>query len=69
MKKQPKTQPGDLPKTSAPAQRALAGIGVQNLKQLSKYSEAEILALHGMSPNALEKLRQALAQNGLSFKK
>jgi len=69
MKGQTDQQNSDLPKTSAPAQRALAGIGVQNLKQLSNYSEKEILALHGMGPNALEKLRQSLAEKGLSFKK
>ena len=58
----------DLPtKLSQPAQRALAGAGIQNLKQLTKFSEAEIKQLHGIGPNALEKLRAALAEEGLSF--
>ena len=58
----------ELPKTSAPAQRALASAGITNLKQLSKLTEAEVAQLHGMGPNALGKLREALKANGLSFK-
>ena len=58
----------DLPaKLSQPAQRALAGAGIQNLKQLAKFSEAEIKRLHGIGPNAMEQLRAALAAKGLSF--
>ncbi len=57
----------DLPKLSAPAHRALAGAGIANLKQLSKFSEAEIKALHGIGPNALGQLREALAAKGLSY--
>jgi len=56
-----------LPKLAAPAERALAGAGIKNLKQLTKFSEAEIKQLHGMGPNALGKLRQTLAEKGLSF--
>lgn len=58
----------ELPKTSAPAHRALESAGIMNLKQLSKFTEAEIAQLHGMGPNALGKLREALKANGLSFK-
>jgi DNA repair protein RadC len=58
----------DLPaKLSQPAQRALAGAGIKNLKQLTKFSEAEIKQLHGIGPNALGKLRAALEAKGLSF--
>ena len=58
----------DLPaKLSQPAQRALAGAGVKNLKQLSKFSESEIKKLHGMGPNGIHQLRVALAAKGLSF--
>lgn len=56
------------PKLGAPAERALAGAGIKTLKQLTKFSEAEIRNLHGVGPNAIGKLRQALAENGLSFK-
>jgi len=58
----------DLPaKLSQPAQRALAGAGIKNLKQLTKFSEAEIKQLHGIGPNAINQLRSALAAKGLSF--
>lgn len=57
-----------LPKTSAPASRALAGRGIQTLEDLSRFTEAEILALHGMGPKAMGILREAMQQNGLRFK-
>ncbi len=57
----------DFPKLSAPAQRALAGAGIKNLKQLSKFSEAQIKGLHGIGPNAMVELRRALKKQGLSF--
>ena len=64
-----KSTSSDLPaKLGAPAERALAGAGIRNLKHLTKFSEAEIKQLHGVGPNAIGKLRQALAEKGLSFK-
>ena len=64
-----KKSASDLPaKLGAPAERALANAGIKNLKQLTKFSETEIKNLHGVGPNALGKLRQALVQKGLSFK-
>jgi predicted flap endonuclease-1-like 5' DNA nuclease len=57
----------DLPKTSAPARRALDGAGITSLAQLARYSEKEIAALHGMGPKAIGILREALAAKGLSF--
>jgi hypothetical protein len=64
-----KSKSSALPaKLGAPAERALAGAGIKNLKQLTKFSEAEIKQLHGVGPNAIGKLRQALADQGLSFK-
>lgn len=65
-RKQESDLPADL---SAPAQRALAGAGIKNLKQLTKFTEAELMQLHGFGPNALGKLRLALAKKGLSFSK
>lgn len=59
----------DLPKLAAPAQRALAGAGIHNLKQLSKISEQQLKELHGIGPNALKTLRNALKAKGLSFAK
>jgi len=60
---------GFLSLLSAPARRALEGAGIKTLSQLSKLTEKEILQLHGMGPASLPALRNALAKNGLSFKK
>ena len=58
----------DLPSTlSAPARRALTGAGCMRLEDVAKMNEHEIKKLHGVGPNAVEKLRQALHDHGLSF--
>ena len=51
-----------------PAAGAFAHAGIAHLGQLAEYTEAEVLALHGMGPKALGVLREALAAKGLSFK-
>ena len=53
---------------SAPARRALENKGIKTLKQLSRFSEEEILNLHGMGPASIPKLRTALQDEGMSFK-
>ncbi len=58
----------NFPKIGAPAARALEAAGYTNLKQLTRVTEAELAQLHGMGPNALGKLRDALKAEGLSFK-
>lgn len=61
-------QESDLPiGLSAPARRALVGAGYLRLEQLTRVSEAEIRRLHGIGPNALKQLHQALNAKGLSF--
>ncbi len=66
--KQNNQNESNLPlKLAGPAQRALASAGVKNLKQLARFSEAEIKELHGIGPNALVQLRAALKAKGLSF--
>ncbi len=62
------SQSTDLPKLAAPAQRALANAGISTLQQLAKYQEQEITELHGIGKNALESLKTALREKGLSFK-
>lgn len=57
--------PDNLP---APARRALAGAGYTKLEQLAKVTEVGLLELHGMGPNAIAKLRDALDSIGWSFK-
>jgi sulfite reductase beta subunit-like hemoprotein len=58
----------DLPKMSRPALRALAHVGVNSLEELTKLTEREFLALHGVGPASLPVIRAALAAAGLSFK-
>lgn len=58
-----------IPKLSAPATRALRHAGIKNLKQLARYTEADILKLHGIGPTALPPMRKALKEKGLAFKK
>lgn len=65
--KQAENPLNDLPKTSAPAQRALDSVGIATLAQLSRFRRAEIAKLHGMGPKALGILAQALAAKGLTF--
>jgi len=62
------TDPNDFPKLASPARRALQNAGIIRLKQLTQVTEEELLQLHGMGPNALEKLREALEANGLSVR-
>ena len=59
----------DLPLLAAPARRALAGAGITSLASLSRKSEVDVLALHGMGPNAMAALRTALKAKGLTFAK
>lgn len=66
--KQDNSQESDLPaKLSNPAKRALSSAGIQRLQQLTNISETEIKQLHGIGPNAIKQLRDALAAKGLSF--
>ena len=53
---------------AAPARRALVDAGITKLIQLSKWKRADVADLHGMGPNALKKLDQALSENGLNFR-
>ncbi len=50
-----------------PAQRALARANIENCEQLSKFTVAEIMELHGIGQNAFTKLQAALEEKGLSF--
>jgi len=44
--------------------RALASIGVTRLDQVTRFTEAELLALHGMGPKALKAIKAALHARG-----
>jgi hypothetical protein len=58
-----------LSKIGAPARRALERDKILTLEILAKYSEKEILSLHGIGPSAIPKLKTALEAKGLSFRK
>lgn len=61
-------QDGDLPiGLSEPAKTALVGAGYVRLEQLTMVSEAELKKLHGVGPKAIDLLRRALDDKGLSF--
>lgn len=67
MTERERSEASDLPKLAAPARRALAAAGIGRLAELARRSENELLALHGMGPNALATLRAALRARGLAF--
>jgi hypothetical protein len=64
-----KKSAGIFSSLGAPAQRALANKGISTAKQLSTFTEKEILALHGMGPGSIPRLKKILADAGLGFKK
>lgn len=51
-----------------PAQRALVNADINSLAELANRPLHEVAALHGMGPNALARLHQALESAGLSFR-
>lgn len=58
----------NFPNLSAPARRALSSAGYTRLEQLADVNEAEVSKLHGMGPSAIDALRGALREHGLSFR-
>lgn len=52
---------------SNPARSALEHAGITTPSKLAKYSEKEILALHGVGPASMPTLRKALQDAGLAF--
>ena len=56
-----------LPRIGAPATRALAAEGITRLADLTHHRSEDLLALHGVGPRAIRLLREALAEQGVSF--
>ncbi len=57
-----------LPRTiGAPATGALRAQGVTTLEQVVDWRAADLLALHGVGPVAVQRLGEALADRGLGF--
>jgi len=67
--KERKHASGFLSIISAPARRAFERESINTLLKLSKYSEKEVLALHGIGPGSILPLKKALKEKGLSFRK
>lgn len=60
----------DFPKKlAAPALRALINAKITRLADLEEHTEAELMELHGMGPNAMSQLKRAMKKEGLKFKK
>ncbi|QXQ15870.1 DNA-binding protein [Skermania piniformis] len=51
----------------APATRALRAADVHSLEQLTAWPRADLAALHGVGPIALDRLTAALAELGMAF--
>jgi DNA-directed RNA polymerase alpha subunit len=56
-------------KIGKPATRALQNSGTETLEQLAEYRENDIMDIHGIGIKAVGIIKQALAENGLAFKK
>lgn len=63
-----KPKDGFLSLLGAPARRALENANISTLVQLSKYSEKDILKLHGLGKSTIPILRKQLENSGLKFK-
>lgn len=57
-------QTNDLPRTSAPAARALESAGITSLDDLARHAWDEIAQLHGVGPKSLRIWRAALEERG-----
>ena len=64
-----KPHEGFLAILSGPARRALENNGITSLKKLARLTEKEVLALHGMGPASIPRLKASLKSEGLSFRK
>lgn len=51
-----------------PALRALKSGGIRSMDDLTRWTEADLAALHGMGPKSLRILRDALASSGRNFR-
>src|SRR5690606_29812692 len=63
-----KPNEGFLSLLASPASRALMAAGINTVEELSRYTEKEILALHGMGRASMPLLKRALSKKGLTFK-
>ncbi len=62
-----KSKSGIPEKISAPALRALLNAKVEKLSDLRKFTEPQLLKLHGMGPKALTMLKSAMRKKKITF--
>jgi DNA-directed RNA polymerase alpha subunit len=67
--KENKPTSGFLSKLSSPARNALVREGIDTLQKLSKYTEKELLNIHGIGPASLPIIITSLDEAGLSFER
>lgn len=51
----------------APARRAIETAGISSLEQLSGWTKADLLKLHGLGPASIPVLEAALREAGMAF--
>jgi DNA-directed RNA polymerase alpha subunit len=54
---------------SGPALRALHTAGIRSVDELTRLTERDLAALHGMGPKGIVVLRDALRARGLEFRR
>lgn len=57
--------PGSIGKV---AKRELGHAGITTFAELARWTEKDLLAIHGVGPKAIRILGEALAERGLSYK-
>jgi len=65
--REPRPAGTPLPRIGAPATRALRAEGLTTLERVATRTEAELIAMHGVGPVAIDRLREALAEQGSGF--
>ena len=55
--------PSDIPKTSEPARRAFESVGIKTVEDFKKWTEKDLLKLHGVGPKAI----RILKEHGVKF--
>jgi hypothetical protein len=53
----------------APGRRALTAAGIYTVEDLTKWSKKELLNLHGLGPNAANKIEYIVKTKGYKLKK
>ena len=55
------------PAIGQPARRAFNAAGIENLRDFARFTEEDLLTLHGVGPKAMRIIRAALDEHGVNF--